>query len=54
MNLKKREYPPEFLLKQPILSNKYRLLFSLGDGRHAKYTLPDSARVRMALDIATH
>ncbi len=37
MHLFKKEYPPEYLAQCNIIDKKYRVLFTLGEGRYAKY-----------------
>lgn len=37
MHLFKKEYPPEYLSACTIIDKKYRVLFTLGEGRYAKY-----------------
>lgn len=33
----KKEYPSEYLSRCTVLDKKYRMLFTLGEGRYAKY-----------------
>jgi hypothetical protein len=39
--------------QQPVIEGKYRVLFPLGEGRYSKYNIYHTARVKMAMHIAT-
>lgn len=38
MHLFKKEYSPEYLAQCTVIDKKYRVLFTLGEGRYAKYS----------------